>query len=174
MPDATALITSGPPSDFEVVHRVPGNRLNGIVSRMTGYREAAAGHFRQVQPASLTAPLIVSFGGPFAIGLGRTPRACDRYSSFAAGLFAGPVVIDSFGRSTCLQIDFTPLGARQFFRMPMTELTDRMADIGDVLGRDGDAFRDSLANEPSWAERFALAERFVAQRVEAARAVPRQ
>ena len=33
----------------------------------------------------------------FAIGLGRDPTGADRTGSFAAGLFAGPVVIDSFG-----------------------------------------------------------------------------
>ncbi|CAN5563759.1 AraC family transcriptional regulator [soil metagenome] len=171
MPDAASLTLSGLPSEFEMVHRVPGTRLSGIVSRMSGYREAAAGHFRQVQPASLVAPLIINFGGPFAIGLGRAPRADDRFTSFAAGLFAGPVVIDSFGCSNCLQIDFTPLGARQFFHMPMTELTDRMVALDDVLGAEGVSFRDNLANEPSWARRFALAECFVARRVEAARAV---
>jgi len=171
MPDATALPVSGPPSDFEMVHRAADIRLSGIVLRMSGYREAAAGHFRQVQPASLVAPLIVNFGGPFAIGLGRTPRTDERVTSFAAGLFAGPVVIDSFGSSNCLQIDFTPLGARRFFHVPMTELTNRMVALDDILGAEGVSFRDNLANESSWARRFDLAECFVARRVDAARDV---
>jgi AraC-like DNA-binding protein len=112
--------------------------------------------------------LVINFGGAFAIGLGRTPGAGDRVASFAAGLFAGPVIIDSFGSANCLQIDFTPLGARRFFHMPMTELTDRMVDLGDALGAVGMRFRERLANEPSWDRRFALAERFIAQRVAAA------
>jgi AraC-like DNA-binding protein len=168
MSDATALTASCPPSRFELVQRAPGVRLDGIVSRITGYRELATGHLRQVETASLIVPLIVSFGGPFAIGLGRTPGAGDRVGSFAAGLFAGPVIIDSFGWANCLQIDFTPLGARRFFHMPMTELTDRMVDLGDALGADGMRFRERLANEPSWDCRFALAERFIEQRVAAA------
>jgi hypothetical protein len=140
MSDATALTASCPPSRFELVQRAPGVRLDGIVSRITGYRELTTGHLRQVETASLIVPLIVSFGGPFAIGLGRTPGAGDRVGSFAAGLFAGPVIIDSFGWANCLQIDFTPLGARRFFHMPMTELTDRMVDLGDALGADGMRF----------------------------------
>jgi AraC-like DNA-binding protein len=124
-----------------------------------------AGHFRQIEAASVVVPLIINFGGPFAIGLGRTPGGNDRFGSFAAGLFAGPVVIDSFGTSNCIQIDFTPLGARRFFQMPMTELTDRMIALDDVLGVEGLALRERLANEPDWQSRFDLAERFVDTRI---------
>ncbi|MBS3649370.1 helix-turn-helix transcriptional regulator [Pseudaminobacter sp. 19-2017] len=132
---------------------------------MTGYRESFHGHARQREGASLTIPLVISFGEPFRIGLGRHPTIEDRVGSFAAGLFAGPVVIDSFGQSDCLQIDFTPQGARRFFRFPMHELAGRMADLGDVLGPEGASLRERLANTASWRKRFAIAEHHVAQRI---------
>lgn len=161
------------PGDFEMMQRPPSPGLAGIVSRITGYREVAIGHFRQVEAASLIVPLIINFGGPFAIGLGRAPGDNDRVGSFAAGLYAGPVVIDSFGTADCLQIDFTPLGARRFFRMPMSELADRMVALDDVLGAEGLALRERLANEPDWQIRFDLAETFVAGRIaDAAGAAP--
>ena len=109
-------------------------RLRGSGQRTDRLPRDAPGHFRQIEPASLTIPLVISFGDPFAIGLGRPPGDNDRFGSFTAGLFAGPVTIDSFGTSHCLQIDFTPLGARRFFGMPMSELTDRMVGLDDVLG----------------------------------------
>lgn len=157
-----------PAGQYEMVQRPPSRTLEGTVSRLTGYREVTIGHFRQVEAASLVVPLVINFSGSFAIGLGRSPGSNDRFGSFAAGLFAGPVVIDSFGTASCVQIDFTPLGARRFFRTPMTELTDRMVTLDDVLGAEGLALRERLANEPDWHRRLDLAERFVETRIEAA------
>jgi AraC-like DNA-binding protein len=139
--------------------------MAGLVTRIVGYRETQPGHFRQVEAASLDIPLVISFGEAFAIGLGRAPHGNDRYGSFTAGLFAGPVTIDSFGASNCIQINFTPLGARRFFRMPMSELTDRMAGLDDVLSAEGTALRDKLGDAPGWEARFDIAEAFVARRL---------
>ena len=155
----------GAPDAFEMAGRRPPEALAGLVSRIVGYRETGRGHFRQVEAASLDVPLIVSFGDPFAIALGRAPGSNDRYGSFAAGLFAGPVTIDSFGASNCIQINFTPLGAWRFFRMPMTELTDRMVPLDDVLGAEGTALRETLGNAPGWERRFDIAEAFILQRL---------
>jgi AraC-like DNA-binding protein len=157
------------PQAFEMAGRQPTAVLAGLVSRIVGYREMERGHFRQVEAASLDVPLIISFGEAFAIGLGRAPDSNDRYGSFAAGLFAGPVTIDSFGASNCIQINFTPLGARRFFRMPMTELTDRMAGLDDVLGAEGMALRDELGNAPDWQRRFDIAEAFAMRRLAGAK-----
>ncbi|SFT76923.1 helix-turn-helix domain-containing protein [Mesorhizobium sp. YR577] len=157
---------------FEMVQRAPDAALAGLVTRFTGYRELAAGHFRQTEAASLTVPLIISFGGAFSIGLGRTPGFEDRVTSFAAGLFAGPVIIDSFGDAHCIQVDFTPLGARRFFGMPMTELTGRMVDLSDVLGAEGRELRERLGHAATWTERLAMAERFVTRRIADASRAP--
>lgn len=158
------------PSAFEMAGRVPAKALAGLVSRIVGYRETERGHFRQVEAASLDIPLIVSFGDPFAIALGRAPRDNDRYGSFAAGLFAGPVTIDSFGASSCIQINFTPLGARRFFRMPMTELTDRMVPLDDLLGAEGAALREALGDALDWETRFDIAEAFILRRLASSQA----
>ncbi|MEP9389105.1 helix-turn-helix transcriptional regulator [Mesorhizobium sp. KR9-304] len=153
-----------------MAERRPADAFAGLVSRMVGYREIERGHFRQVEAASLDIPLVVSFGEPFAIGLGRAPGSNDRYGSFAAGLFAGPVTIDSFGASNCIQINFTPLGARRFFGMPMTELTDRIVVLDDLLGAEGAALREALGDAPDWERRFDIAESFVLPKVAGAHA----
>jgi AraC-like DNA-binding protein len=153
------------PQAFEMSGRTPAEALGGLVTRIVGYRETQPGHFRQVEAASLDIPLVVSFGEPFAIGLGQAPESGDRYGSFTAGLFAGPVTIDSFGASNCLQINFTPSGARRFFRLPMTELTGRMVTLDEVLGAEGTALRDKLGNAPDWQRRFDIAEAFVLRKL---------
>lgn len=150
---------------FEMVRRAPSHRLQGAVTDMCGFRETMPGHFRAIEYASLTVPLVISFAEPFAIGLGRNPRDNDRFASFAAGLYAGPVVIESFGGACCVQINFTPLGARRFFGRPMSELTDRMVGLDDVLGVEGIALRQRLGNAPDWNSRFAIAEAFVGDRL---------
>ncbi|GLQ79362.1 AraC family transcriptional regulator [Mesorhizobium huakuii] len=157
---------------FEMRRRLPDPALEGIVTDICGYRETAPGHFRSVEYASLTVPLVISFAEPFAIGLGKAPGDNDRFASFAAGLFAGPVMIESFGAACCVQVNFTPLGARRFFRLPMSELTDSMVVLDDVLGSEGMALREQLGNAPDWASRFDLAEAFVTARLEHAAETP--
>ncbi|CCV14471.1 AraC family transcriptional regulator [Mesorhizobium sp. STM 4661] len=157
---------------FEMVRRAPGPRLRGSVTNICGYRETMRGHFRNVEYASLTVPLVISFAEPFAIGLGKNPGDNDRFASFAAGLYAGSVVIESFGGACCVQINFTPLGARRFFGLPMSELTDCMVGLDDVLGLEGIALREKLGNAHDWNTRFATVETFVAARLTEAREIP--
>ena len=127
------------PSAFELARRAPSQRTAGLISGMTGYRETARGRFFQRETASLVVPLIISFGTPFLIALGREPDAADRQPSFAAGLYAGPVLIESDGGAECVQVDFTPLGAYRFFGGTVVDLAARMVDMSDVLGREGRA-----------------------------------
>ncbi|WP_296741837.1 AraC family transcriptional regulator [Mesorhizobium sp.] len=154
-----------PALHFEMARRAPAPSLSGIVTDICGYRETRSGHFRIVEYASLTVPLVISFAEAFAIGLGRDPGDNDRYASFAAGLYAGPVMIESFGGSCCVQVNFTPLGARRFFGLPMSELRDRMVGLDDALGFDGIALRERLGEAPDWSSRFAIAEDFVSGRL---------
>ncbi|MDG4874525.1 helix-turn-helix transcriptional regulator [Mesorhizobium sp. WSM4935] len=160
-----------PALHFEMVRRKPAASLAGIVTDICGYREIWPGHFRIVEYASLTVPLVISFAEAFAIGLGHTPGDNDRYASFAAGLFAGPVMIESFGGACCVQVNFTPLGARQFFGLPMSELRDRMVGLDDVLGFGGIALRERLGEASDWDRRFDIAENYIAGRLTEAHAL---
>src|SRR5215207_1984074 len=152
------------PSAFELARRAPSQRTAGLISAMTGYRETARGRFSQRETASLVVPLIISFGTPFLIALGREPDAADRQPSFAAGLYAGPVLIKSDGRAECVQVDFTPLGAYRFFGGAVVDLAARMVDISDVLGIEGRRLHERLGATHCWQRRFDLLEDFVLKR----------
>jgi AraC-like DNA-binding protein len=152
------------PFAFEMIRRAPSQRTAGLISGMTGYRETARGRFFQREAAGLVVPLIINFGTPFLIALGREPAAADRQPSFAAGLHAGPVFIESDGGAECMQVDFTPLGAYRFFGGTVVDLAARMVDIGDVLGREGRQLRERLGATDGWQNRFDLVEDFVAGR----------
>lgn len=152
------------PTTFEVIRRAPSEHAAGLICGMTGYREMAAGRFYQREAAPLRLPLIISLGSPFLIALGRDPAPSDRQSSFAAGLHAGPVHIESDGAAECVQVDFTPLGAYRFFGGAVVELAARMVHISDMLGHEGRRLHERLGATDSWQRRFDLLEDFVVRR----------
>jgi AraC-like DNA-binding protein len=154
----------GAPVAFELTRRPPSQRMAGLITGMTGYRETARGRFCQREAAPLAVPLIISFGTPFRIALGRDPDAADRQHSFAAGLHAGAVYIESDGAAECVQVDFTPLGAFRFFGGAVVDLAASMIDIGDVLGSEASRLRERLGATTGWQRRFDLLEDFVLQR----------
>jgi AraC-like DNA-binding protein len=161
------IIDPGPPpvGHFELIRSRPHQSLSGIVVDICGYREMIPGHFRQREAVSLVCPLVISFGAPFAIGLGRTPGDSDRFGTFAAGLSDCSVIIDSFGRSNCLQVNFTPLGAGRFFGLPMSELANRIVALDEVVGMDARTLRDRLGETPSWNERFNIVQSMILSRL---------
>lgn len=161
-----------PPSvdGFRLTRRVPSRALAADVIDMTGYEESLRGHFRQVETASLVVALVISFGDPFAIGLGSAPDRNARHGTFGAGLFAGPVIIDSFGRSSCVQVNFSPQGGRRFFGVPMRELAERMVPLDALVGAQGMRLRERLGEEHDWERRLDIVEAFVAARLDRARA----
>lgn len=148
-----------------LTRRWPGSELAGLVSRITGYQENGRPIAGAVEMASLVVPLVISFGAPFRIGLGRRPEVHDDYASFTSGLFAGHVVIDSAGDCACIQIDFTPLGAYRFFGLPMRELSAGMVTLEDLADQGIVDLRRRLENSEDWNERLGIAEAFLRDRL---------
>lgn len=140
--------------------------LRSLFTDITAYEERAKRINRQIETASLTVPLILSFGAPFEIGLGRHPTGEDAVPSFLAGLGGAPVYIQSHGRASCLQINFTPLGASRFFNLPMHELTDRMLPAADVSDKDLALFIRRIEDLESWQARLDLALAYVTARLQ--------
>ncbi|EKF19657.1 transcriptional regulator [Nitratireductor pacificus pht-3B] len=154
------------PDGFLMSRRASRPAYRHAVEDFIAYKEARAGHFRQREAASLVVPLIISFGAPFNIALGRAPGPDERFETFVAGLFAGPVVIDSFGASACIQVNFTPQGARQFFGLPMHALTGEMVPLDAVLGASAGRLRQLLGEESDWLRRLDLVEALVYRRLD--------
>jgi AraC-like DNA-binding protein len=143
----------------------PRPELAGAVLDMVGYQENGERLTGSVEMASLVVPLVIGFGAPFAIALGRRPQPGDDFASFTAGLFAGHVLIDSTGTSACIQVNFTPLGAYRFFGLPMRELSSRMVPLDDLADPEIAVLRRRLEDTANWDARLALAEDFVLDRL---------
>lgn len=154
-----------PPAEIPAtfITRVPAAALRPWVTRIVGYQERSAVALRQVEPASLSIPLIFSLGGAFRIGFGPEPPAA--VGDFVGGPYAGPVTIRSDGAAACVQIDLTPAGAFRLLGLPLAELNGRLVDPAVLIGRDADALRHRLLAAADWPARLGLAESFVATRI---------
>jgi AraC-like DNA-binding protein len=151
--------------EFELRSQAPGPALTGLVTRITSYRERiSCGRFQR-ETVSLTVPLIIGFADPFAMAHGREPGDNERFVSFVGGLCTKPVIIRSEGDVDCIQIDFTPLGARLFFGMPMDALAERIVAVDDLADRGVAELRSRLGDVDDWRVRHRLAEEFVAARI---------
>ncbi|APH72591.1 helix-turn-helix domain-containing protein [Aquibium oceanicum] len=139
--------------------------LAADVFSIVGYRENGDRLRGSLEMAPLVVPLIISFGEPFEIALGRAPTPRDRYGSFTSGLYPGFVMINSTGGAECIQVDFTPTGAFRFFGLPMSEIANRMVGIDDLADPHIRELRQRLGEEDDWERRFALVETFLIARL---------
>jgi AraC-like DNA-binding protein len=87
-------------------------------------------HFRQsreaggewLAPPSTAVTVIINLGDAF----GGLPTA------FVAGLADHCEVVDQRGEIDCLDLKLTPLGAYRLFGLPMSELTNQVADLAEL------------------------------------------
>ncbi|WP_370679666.1 helix-turn-helix domain-containing protein [Comamonas sp. GB3 AK4-5] len=154
-----------PAAAVSLRRRIPHALLRHAVVEISAYQEGGMVPLRQVQPARLEIPWIISFGEPFFVKMGKAIQACTTPGSFVAGLVAGPAVIDSQGKSSCITVSFTPTGARRFFALPLHEMTGCMVTQEDLLGNTGAALREQLNSEADWERRFDMVEHFLARRL---------
>jgi hypothetical protein len=110
-------------------------QLAGLVHQFTCYDSGVSASTADREIASFVVPIIFSFADPFRIAFDRPPEVDDRIGSFVSGLHPGYVDITYGGPVSCVQIDLTPIGARLFFRRPMTEFATRLVPLEDVEDR---------------------------------------
>jgi AraC-like DNA-binding protein len=75
------------------------------------------------------------------------------------------VLINSTGGAECIQIDFTPVGARRFFSLPMDEISARLVKLDELDDREIKALRSQLVEQRNWMKRLDLVEQFVRKRL---------
>ena len=147
----------------------PDPRLQGIVHRYEGYLESASpAPVQRQEVPSVHVPLIVNFGSRWRVGTSSDSSAAEITDSFVAGLYDRSAFVVAEGPASCVQVDFTPIGAHLFLGLPMHELANRVVDAHDALGRDGELV-ERLEAAMSWADRFALVDAAILRRVAGAR-----
>lgn len=145
----------------------PGPRLRHATRRIEGYEETGGPGIVRAEMPMLAVPVIVTFGGSFAIRDRSQPTGERRLMrSFVAGLHNGPALVSSSGDARCLQVDLTPQAAMRLLRCDLADLADRTIDLADIIGADAARLEERLDAARTWAQRFALFEGFLAARLE--------
>jgi AraC-like DNA-binding protein len=157
----------GPLGRWELASRDARPSLRGDVAGYIGYVEDTNQPLRRREPATVDVTLILSFGPTLEVL--DLSGAGARHTSFVAGLSDAPVLIEHAGIQHGVEINLTPLGARRLLGVPMHELTNRVVELGDVLGPGADLLVERLDEAPGWAERFELLDAALARRLAGAR-----
>ena len=149
--------------DWAAWTRPPDRRVQPGVIRYVGFAaNSAAGSARQELPGT-TIPVIITFDTPYRVGPVDDTSATS-YRTFVAGLSDQPTIVGSGRRERCIQIDFTPLGARRFLGIPMHLLARQTFELRDLLGASVTELVEQLAETESWNARFALIDAFLLAR----------
>jgi AraC-like DNA-binding protein len=167
-------VTAADPGRRELVHASPHAALRPHVLSYEGYREHGLAPFVMREVPRGFAVLIIGFGPPFTVGLDdRSGLAgAPSHRSFFAGLHDLPALVRSSGRSCCMQVNLTPLGAARLLGATLGELANRVVALDEVLGQAAGTLADRLWEAGDWAPRFALLEGWIRARLAAAASPP--
>lgn len=146
--------------------------LRPFVHSYAGYWEAAAVPYRVRLVPTGRAVVVINLGEPFT-QVRRLADVGDEQSahgqvtgSLVAGLEDGPRVCDHPGGQEAIRLELTPLGAYQLFAVPMSELTNRVVGLCDVLGPEAGVLAEQLAATTDWGARFDLLDIALSARIE--------
>jgi AraC-like DNA-binding protein len=148
-----------PELSWEMVNREPGPGLRGFVRNYTGYMERSAEPLCRREVPSGDVTLILSPGSRLELPDGR-------HTSFVAALHDSHTFVTHDGYQEGIEVRLTPLGARALFGLPMHELTNRVVELDDLLGRRGEELIARLWDHDSWERRFTVLDQAMAARLD--------
>lgn len=141
------------------------------VPRMIGYRTAMPGVHRGLPSPWLTLVFPLSGELPIDVADAGILRS-GRYVIPVGGLHTRPVYLppprDGGGAIAAqrgVQLDVHPLAARALFGVPAGELTGRVLELGDLLGRDAVRLTDDLGGGVDAGRATAVVARWLDQRL---------
>ena len=148
---------------WEMATRAPDPAFGGHVLRLTGYTERTRLPLSRLEAPISGIVLILSFDDQ--LRLVDTAGRDEVHRSFTAGLSDGPTLTEHQGVQHGMQIDLSPPAARAVLGVPLSELTNRVVALEDVLGGRTQELLQRLYEQSSWDERFDLVEHELAGRL---------
>ena len=143
-----------PELSWEMVTREAAAPLRGHVRNYTGYVEHTAEPLvrREVPTGDVT--LIISPDTELRLPDVRDgARPAARRRSFVAALHDTYALVEHDGYQHGIEVRLTPLGAHALFGLSMHELTNRVVELDDVLGRGADELVGRLWDAAGWPSR---------------------
>ncbi|MDQ4038297.1 MAG: helix-turn-helix transcriptional regulator [Actinomycetota bacterium] len=157
---------------WEFVYGRPHPQLRLYVLRYCGYDEHTSSFTRRLEAAGVELPLIINLGPPLGVRLSSESSFTDYADGFLGGMHDGFAVVDSHGSQRGLEIGLTPVGAQRLLGLSMREVASRVVPIDLVFGAVATHLRAQLLEAADWPECFAIAERFLIDRLAASPAPP--
>lgn len=149
----------------EVVGHRPHPLLRTLVVSAHGYRIVGAAPGIHVGMPSSTLTVVIPLDEPLMLGRRETvPRPFD---TVVAGLHTAATHIHHDGHQFGIQLQLAPAAARPLLGIPPGELVGISVTIEDLLPTAG-ATIDRMRATPTWAERFAILDAELLDRVGAA------
>ncbi|MGW7104499.1 helix-turn-helix domain-containing protein [Streptomyces sp. NPDC054838] len=151
------LRDSCPYGTWDVLRALPHPLLRPGVRGYRGYRMALEHGRRRLEVPDACASLVFNLAGPVWVTLGTARDAAPRpYTALLSGLQTRPTVGEHAGRVEGVEVLLAPWAAFGLLGVPMSDLTDTMAEPADVLGRRADLLAEALHAGTGWADRFTL------------------
>ncbi len=169
MPKVSALTRIDHASEhgrWTLLRSPPSPALAPFVRQIEGYVEEGGPAVLRKELPSGRVPLILIFGPGFTLhDVDHPSRSRPLERSFIAGLHERHSLVGSKGHALCMQVDFTPLGARRFLKVELREIAGAVVDMNAIVGSLTDRLEERLSEATSWTERFATVEHFLLQRL---------
>jgi AraC-like DNA-binding protein len=157
---------NSPTGSWEMATAMPDRSLAGHVLRYSGYVERSDVPVRRLEAPWAGVVVIISFGPRITIH--DAGGSLSQTASFVGGLSDAPTYTEYDGDQHGIQIDLTPLAASAVLGVPGSELTNRVIDLEDILGRRTPELVERLYEAPSWPERFAILDATLQHRLDGA------
>lgn len=154
--------------NWTMAFATPDARLGAVVERYVGYRESATAFTSRREMPITSVVLIINLGAPIQIIDTLGDRLEFRAGQgFCGGLSDSYAISETSGAQEGVQVFFTPLGARRFFARPLSELTNRVLRLEDLLGAEAPLWAERLQAAGNWRARFELLDAAILARVHA-------
>jgi AraC-like DNA-binding protein len=148
----------------------PDERLRPAVLRYVGYAAHSAHPAPRREPPGTVIPMVITFDAPYRIR--SSSEADDRvYDAFLGGLTNEATFVEGAPRERCIQVDFTPPGARRLLGLPMELVAHQTVELSDLLGPLVDLLRERLREAADWDARFDLLDEVLLARMASTAAV---
>jgi AraC-like DNA-binding protein len=130
-----------------------------------GYFESSSRPVRRRELPSGEVALIISLGPQWRLIDPATGVSAGTLRTFVAGLDDTYSLVESEIPGAAIQVDFTPIGARQLLQLPMHLVAKRTVELTDLLGSQADRLVEQLAEAPDWHSRFLTLDNFLLSRI---------
>jgi AraC-like DNA-binding protein len=144
---------------------MPHPELAVHVRGYSGYFESASQPFRRRELPTGEVALIISLGPHWRLVDPATGVAISILRTFVAGLDDTYSLVESGIPGAAIQVDFTPIGARQLLQVPMHLVAKRTTGLAELLGRQADQLLEQLFDAPDWHSRFVTLDNFLLSRI---------